>query len=180
MRLKPLYQDMNVFPPPTGVVINVTSPTDEQWREIGDKYLTKDLVNYSKDSARYFNAEEGRRQLHNDIRQVLMRKGRKGDINRNSLVTHSDLLMRGVQQKLIADKKVIHYTYNGKEIYRNNVPWSKDEIADLRGLAEQHKTDKQSSEVLGRSEESVKRKRQKMGISEEVRVNEGFRSMFGQ
>ena len=158
----------------------MTSPTAEQWAEIGDKYLSKDLENLNKDGARYFNESEGRRQLHNDIREVLNRKNRKGDINKNSLVTHSDLLLNGVQKKLLADKKVIHYSYNGKDIYRNNVPWTKEELSKINELYGNHQTDKQVASALGRSTESVKRKRQKLGIKENIKTMEGFRSMFGE
>lgn len=134
---------------------------------------------HSKDSSRYFGSEANN-NLHNDARDYLMRQGKKGDLNSYSLVKNYSKYREGLQAKLIADKKVIHYTYNGKEIYRNNAPWSKDEIAKLNELYGKHQADKQVAQALGRSTKSVVRKRQKLGIKENVRTMEGFRSMFGE
>lgn len=166
------------------------SPSDAEYDRIA-KSVTKDMQSYqSKDVAKLFGTDY-KNQMHNEIavavkNGLLNRRNKKGEpynagnLDRSPLIKHYDKLIPSIQQKLIADKKVIHYTYNGKEIYRNNAPWSKEEIARLNELYGQHSQDKQVAGALGRSVESVVRKRQKLGIKENVRTMEGFRSMFGE
>lgn len=134
------------------------------WEEIGEKYSVNDIENLTNDLSRYFG-KDAKNNIHNDIFNSLRKKSKKGDLHRYSIVQHSQELLPGIQKKLLASGKVLHYVSNGRDIYRSNVDWNNEDLGKLRSLRAEGKTDKEIGKTLGRSRSSVKHKRSKLGIA---------------
>lgn len=155
-------------------MINLASPTDEDYERIASK-IVEDLPSYStKDPAKLLGSD-GKNQIHNQVTSTLRKqleqkrtkKGKPykiGDIHRYALVKHYKKLIPGIQNKLIDQKKVVPYTFNGEVKYRNATSkWTPEEDSKIKE-SYQSKTDEQLAEELGRSKSSVKRHRERLGL----------------
>jgi len=124
------------------------------WEEIAEDYVAQDIESMTKDYSKYFGSD-AKNQMHNDITRILQLKHKKGDLHKYSIVQHYNDLLKGVQKRLIEDRKVIVYNRNGKEIYRAKpIKWNDVELQQLREV-KSRKEIRDIAKRLGRSNKSV-------------------------
>lgn len=148
------------------------------WADIGEKYSIRDIESLNKDYSRYFGPD-AKNNIHNDLFNSLHKKNKKGDLHKYSIIQHSSEVLPGIQKKLLDEGLVVHYTLNGRDVYRGNADWTADDIAKLRQLAEQGRSDRSIATEIGRSKTSVKRKRQKLHIRTESNITAGMNMFNG-
>ncbi len=141
------------------------------WEDLYEKFIEPEVERSTKDYQIYFKKGVGENQLHNLVfnmqNDYRKRKGYKTkrpqkDIHKLGIVKNSNKMLPYVQAKLIQDKKVIKYQYKKKEIIRNNVKWTNEEIKTAFTLKEQGMPIKSIAKRLGRSYASIINKLKKV------------------
>jgi len=92
---------------------------------------------------------------------------KRADINRYAAVMHANDMLEAIQNRLIEEKKVVKYSITRKdgtvkEIVRNNIRYSKEELESLRTGIANRQSYKTIAKNLGRTKDSVRRKYQKL------------------
>ncbi|MHB1764740.1 MAG: hypothetical protein ACYCS1_04275 [Gammaproteobacteria bacterium] len=142
--------------------------TSPEWSILSEKYLMPYIDGYTKDYNEYFGID-AKKNIHNTAFNMLqnnayIQKRKKINLRRQGMVIHSDKMLPFIQKKLLEQHKVVKYTIDGKEVYRNNVPWTADEEATLKTLRGKGESYKVIARTLRRSRRSVADKGLKLGL----------------
>jgi len=152
------------------------------WESLAIEKFYDDFIEGQKEFSQYFG-EDGKRNNKNRIFNITLAKQNKrlaqseltrtgkvrkrADINRYAAVMHANDMLEAIQNRLIEEKKVVKYSITRKdgtvkEIVRNNIRYSKEELESLRTGIANRQSYKTIAKNLGRTKDSVRRKYQKL------------------
>jgi hypothetical protein len=132
------------------------------WSKLAHTYLYPYIQN-SKNFLDLFN-NNSKNQAHNMAFNMMKEyydkhgyktENAKKDLRQQGIVKNSDKMIPALQMKLLREGKVIRFQRNGKEIVRNNIKWTKEEIAQAKDLKGQGLRISAIAKRLGRSYSSV-------------------------
>lgn len=141
------------------------------WSELAQKFVLPEVERSTKDYQQYFKKGISENQLHNLVfnmqNDYRKRKGYKTkrpqkDIHKLGIVKNASKMLPYIQSKLLQEGKVIEFQREGKNIVRNNVKWTAEEIEIARNSENQGLSIKQIAKRLGRSYASTYQKLKKV------------------
>ena len=145
--------------------------TSPDWSELAQKFVLPEVERSTKDYQQYFKKGEGENKLHNLVfnmqNDYRKRKGYKTknpqkDIHKLGIVKNASKMLPYIQTKLLQEGKVVEFQRDGKNVVRNNVKWSAEEIEIAQHSKNQGLNTKQIAKRLGRSYASTYQKLKKV------------------